>query len=115
MLDSSEKQNVDSLAFTISQMNIESSLLVGKEVRSDTLPQVPVYKLLTKPVATFFISLLMKNGFRSGTSGLIEAATKSLFALMLWGKRWEYRLRLEEKKNLFPPTTDEELSRWKSG
>jgi glycosyltransferase involved in cell wall biosynthesis len=96
---------VDSIEQWIAKMNERTSSDVEKgNVRESTM--LYILRLPTALVNGFIRMFIGKRFYRNGIRGFIYAAFHGIYRLSFEAKRWEYRMRMQEKKGNLPPVTN---------
>lgn len=99
----------DGIADYLSRMNDYTSLEIANRLRDRPGATAAWYNLLLSPLSHFFRMFILKKGYRDGMHGFVLAAMDATYALALYVKLWEYRMRQESGPSL-PPITNLELN-----
>jgi hypothetical protein len=70
-------------------------------------------KLIFSPISHFLKMFVSKKGYRDGFHGFVLALLDAVYALLLYSKLWEYRMRQKSGSGFLPPISNVELTRRK--
>lgn len=91
LLHFSHRSSLDGLSKTLSWTPIEAKLLFESQV-----PPVTLLTILKKGVAEFVRRAYLKQGYRDGLPGLVEAVTQAINRMLVYIQVWE----LQQKPTL---------------
>jgi glycosyltransferase involved in cell wall biosynthesis len=99
----------DGIADYLSRMNDYTSLEIANRLRDRPGAAAAWYNLFLSPISHFFRMFILRKGYRDGMHGFVLAAMDATYALALYAKLWEYRMRQKSGASL-PPITNLELN-----
>ncbi len=94
----------------VARMNDYTSLQVSNKLHTNPDAKVHWYNLLLSPLSHFLRIFVVNKGYKDGFPGFVLALLDATYSMLLYAKRWEYRLRKEEGKGELPPITNAELN-----
>jgi glycosyltransferase involved in cell wall biosynthesis len=99
----------DTIHAYLERMNDYTSLELSNRLARNPEARASWYNLFLSPVAHFLRRFISLKGYRDGFHGFVLALLDGTYALVLYAKLWEYRMRLQEGKGHLPPMTNEDL------
>jgi hypothetical protein len=62
------------------------------------------------PLSHFLRMFFSRKGYKDGFHGFVLAMLDANYAMLMYAKLWEYRMREKEGKGILPPITNHELN-----
>jgi (heptosyl)LPS beta-1,4-glucosyltransferase len=97
----------------MAKINDYTSLHVANILKERPEAHVPWHKLILSPLSHFLRMFVSKKGYRDGFHGFVLALLDAVYALLLYAKLWEYRMRQMSGGNFLPPISNAELTKRK--
>ena len=94
----------------VEKMNEYTSLHVSNRLKSNPGEQVGWHDLLLSPLSHFLRMFISRKGYKDGFHGFVLAVLDANYAMLMYAKLWEYRMRQAEGKGTLPPITNFELN-----
>lgn len=94
----------------VEKMNDYTSLHVSNKLKSDPNARAKWHNLIFNPVSHFLRMFISRKGYKDGFHGFVLALLDANYAMLMYAKLWEYRMREKEGKGLLPPITNAELN-----
>ena len=91
-------------------MNEYTSLHVSNKLKDTPDIVVRWHHLLLNPLSHFLRMFISRKGYKDGFHGFVLALLDATYAMLMYAKLWEYRMRLTEGKGQLPPITNAELN-----
>ena len=91
-------------------MNEYTSLHVSNRLASGRASAPRWYTILLSPLSHFLRMFFSRRGYRDGFHGFILAILDANYAMLMYAKLWEYRMRENEGKGILPPVTNAALN-----
>jgi glycosyltransferase involved in cell wall biosynthesis len=97
----------------VEKMNEYTSLHVSNKLKDNPDVGVRWYNLLLSPLSHFLRKFFSNKGYKDGFHGFVLALLDATYAMLMYAKLWEYRMRQKEGRGELPPITNAELNRLK--
>jgi glycosyltransferase involved in cell wall biosynthesis len=97
----------------VAKINDYTSLHVANILKERPDADVSWHKLILSPLSHFLRMFVSKKGYRDGFYGFVLALLDAVYALLLYAKLWEYRMRQRSGGDFLPPISNAELTRRK--
>ena len=94
----------------VEKMNEYTSLHVSNRLTSGRGAAPRWYTILLSPLSHFLRMFFSRGGYRDGFHGFILAILDANYAMLMYAKLWEYRMREKEGKGILPPVTNAALN-----
>ncbi|CAG0998370.1 (heptosyl)LPS beta-1,4-glucosyltransferase [Anaerolineae bacterium] len=94
----------------VEKMNEYTSLHVNNKLKDNARIEVPWHKVLLSPLSHFLRMFISRKGYKDGFHGFVLALLDANYAMLLYAKLWEYRMRQRDGSGVLPPTTNAELN-----
>jgi glycosyltransferase involved in cell wall biosynthesis len=94
----------------MAKINDYTSLHVANILRERPDADVRWHKLLLSPLSHFLKMFVSKRGYQDGFHGFVLSLLDAVYALLLYAKLWEYRMRRASGGGVLPPITNAELT-----
>jgi hypothetical protein len=91
-------------------MNEYTSLHVSNRLKAGRGGAPRWYTILMSPLSHFLRMFFSRRGYRDGFHGFILAILDANYAMLMYAKLWEYRMREKEGKGILPPITNTALN-----
>jgi glycosyltransferase involved in cell wall biosynthesis len=97
----------------VEKMNEYTSLHVSNKLKGDPTTDARWHNLILNPLSHFLRMFISRKGYKDGFHGFVLAMLDATYAMLMYAKIWEYRMRQKEGKGLLPPITNFELNAMK--
>jgi glycosyltransferase involved in cell wall biosynthesis len=97
----------------VEKMNEYTSLHVSNRLKDNPSVDVQWHHLILNPLSHFLRMFFSKKGYRDGFHGFVLALLDSTYAMLMYAKLWEYRMREKEGTGQLPPITNFDLNKIK--
>jgi hypothetical protein len=94
----------------VEKMNEYTSLHVSNRLKDNPAAAVSWRHLVLNPLSHFLRMFISRKGYKDGFHGFVLALLDATYAMLMYAKLWEYRMREGEGKGLLPPITNRELN-----
>jgi len=94
----------------VEKMNEYTSLHVSNKLKANPDAGVTWKNLIFNPLSHFLRMFISKKGHKDGFHGFVLALLDANYAMLMYAKLWEYRMRQAEGKGQLPPITNVELN-----
>ena len=94
----------------VEKMNEYTSLHVSNKLRDRPDIRVRWHNLILNPLSHFLRMFISRKGYKDGFHGFVLALLDATYAMLMYAKLWEYRMRQEEGRGQLPPITNAELN-----
>jgi len=94
----------------VEKMNEYTSLHVSNKLKSPPVTDVRWAHLVLHPLSHFLRMFISRKGYRDGFHGFVLALLDANYAMLMYAKLWEYRMRQKEGEGHLPPITNAELN-----
>jgi (heptosyl)LPS beta-1,4-glucosyltransferase len=94
----------------VEKMNEYTSLHVSNKLKDDPHAAARWHNLVLNPLSHFLRMYFSKQGYKDGFHGFVLALLDATYAMVMYAKLWEYRMREKEGKGKLPPITNAELN-----
>jgi glycosyltransferase involved in cell wall biosynthesis len=94
----------------VEKMNEYTSLHVSNRLKAGRGGAPRWYTILMSPLSHFLRMFFSRRGYRDGFHGFILAILDANYAMLMYAKLWEYRMREKEGKGILPPITNTALN-----
>jgi len=94
----------------VEKMNEYTSLHVSNRLKDNPREKAKWHDLLLSPLSHFLRMFISRRGYRDGFHGFVLAMLDATYAMLMYAKLWEYRMREKEGKGMLPPITNLELN-----
>ena len=91
-------------------MNEYTSLHVSNKLKDNPQAEARWHNLILNPLSHFLRMLISRKGYKDGFHGFVLALLDAQYAMLMYAKLWEYRMRQREGKAVLPPITNAELN-----
>ncbi len=91
-------------------MNEYTSLHVSNKMKSQPITDVRWTHLILHPLSHFLRIFISRKGYKDGFHGFVLALLDANYAMLMYAKLWEYRMRQKEGEGHLPPITNAELN-----
>lgn len=97
----------------VEKMNEYTSLHVSNKLKDNPQVQVRWNNLILNPLSHFLRMFISKKGYKDGFHGFVLALLDATYAMLMYAKLWEYRMREKEGQGKLPPITNAEVNKLK--
>ena len=97
----------------VEKMNEYTSLHVSNKLKGNSAAHAHWHNLILNPLSHFLRMFFSKKGYKDGFHGFVLALLDATYAMLMYAKIWEYRMREKEGLGRLPPITNLELNRLK--
>jgi glycosyltransferase involved in cell wall biosynthesis len=94
----------------VEKMNEYTSLHVSNKLKDRPDVEAHWYNLILNPLSHFLRMFISRKGYKDGFHGFVLALLDAQYAMLMYAKIWEYRMRQKEGKGLLPPITNAGLN-----
>jgi glycosyltransferase involved in cell wall biosynthesis len=94
----------------VEKMNEYTSLHVSNKLKARPDMEARWYNLILNPLSHFLRMFFSHKGYKDGFHGFVLALLDAQYAMLMYAKIWEYRMRQKEGKGLLPPITNAGLN-----
>ncbi len=94
----------------VEKMNEYTSLHVSNKLKDHPDIDVRWHHLMLNPLSHFLRMFISRKGYKDGFHGFVLALLDATYAMLMYAKLWEYRMRQAEGKGQLPPITNAELN-----
>ena len=94
----------------VEKMNEYTSLHVSNKLKDHPDINVRWRHLMLNPLSHFLRMFISRKGYKDGFHGFVLALLDATYAMVMYAKLWEYRMRQAEGKGQLPPITNAELN-----
>jgi len=94
----------------VEKMNDYTSLHVSNKLKDDPDAGAGWTNLILNPLSHFLRMFISKKGYKDGFHGFVLALLDANYAMLMYAKLWEYRMRQKEGKGFRPPVTNADLN-----
>ena len=94
----------------VEKMNEYTSLHVSNRLKNNPREEAKWHDLVLSPLSHFLRMFFSRKGYRDGFHGFVLAILDANYAMLMYAKLWEYRMREKEGKGMLPPITNLELN-----
>jgi glycosyltransferase involved in cell wall biosynthesis len=94
----------------VEKMNEYTSLHVSNRLKNNRDEEAKWHDLVLSPLSHFLRMFFSRRGYRDGFHGFVLAMLDANYAMLMYAKLWEYRMREKEGKGILPPITNHELN-----
>jgi glycosyltransferase involved in cell wall biosynthesis len=94
----------------VEKMNEYTSLHVSNKLKDNPEITVRWRNLVLNPLSHFLRMFISRKGYKDGFHGFVLALLDANYAMLMYAKLWEYRMRVREGRGELPPTTNAELN-----
>jgi glycosyltransferase involved in cell wall biosynthesis len=94
----------------VEKMNEYTSLHVSNRLKNNRNEEAKWHDLVLSPLSHFLRMFFSRKGYKDGFHGFVLAMLDANYAMLMYAKLWEYRMREKEGKGILPPITNHELN-----